>query len=344
MTALDLHVLGLGLVSPVATTLRQHVFLIRAEAAMHAGRPFVDGTGEPLEVLHCPLVDPALPLAERLTALGSLAVADALSRLSDLSQRGQLAAHLCGPEPGGPEPGGPEPGGPYSAALLDGCEQRWARAHQLHFGQRFVGAAGCYEALVVAAETLSQGASAVVLLAIDSAASPAVIAERLRPVPKWVPAAPRLSEAAAVLVVTTPALAAELGLELGRLRYAAHALGVGTDVDDEPVDGRAMTELVRQAAGQSPLPWGNAFGPFTVDDLRRSVWHAATVRNRHAFALDGDQQCVEHAIGNVGAAAGLAHLVYALGCQHHGVLAHAGTTVTWAVSRQGTRGLGVIER
>ena len=334
MTPLDQSVVGLGFVSPVATTAREHVFLVRAEAAMHAGRPFVDGTGEPLEVLHCPLVDPTLPLAERLTALGTLALDDALGPLATWSRRTQVAAHLCAPAPEEP----------LTSELLAACERRWAQAHQLRFGRRFAGAASCYEALPLATEALASGASAVVLLAIDTAAHPAILAQRLHPVPKWVPVPPRLSEAAAVVVVTTPALAAELAVTFGRITYAGVMQGTGTDRDDDPVDGRAMTQLIRHAASQSALPWGNAFGPFTVDNLRRASWQAGMLRNRHAFALDGDQQCVEHHIGNVGAASGLAQLVYALGRQHHELLNHSGTTVAWTVSHEGARGLGVIAR
>ncbi len=334
MTPLDLSVVGLGLVSPVATTAREHVFLIRAEAAMHAGRPFVDGTGEPLEVLHCPVVDPTLPLTERLAALGTLALEDALSPLAGWARRAQMVAHLCAAAPEAP----------MTTEVLGTCEQHWARAHQLRFGRRFVGAASCYEALPVAAEALAAGASAVMILALDSAAHPAIIAQRLHPVPKWVPVPPRLSEAAAALVVTTPALAAELGVNFGRITYAGTMTGTGTDLDDDTVDGRAMTQLIRHAASQTPRPWGNAFGPFSVDNLRRASWQAGMVRNRHAFALDGDQRCVEHSIGNVGAASGMAQLVYAMANQHHDLLAHAGTTVAWAVSRGGERGLGVIAR
>ena len=102
MTALDLTVVGLGLVSPVATTAREHVFVIRSEAAMHAGRAFVDGSGERLEVLHCPLIDPKRPLLERLSALGSYALEDALGALSSWSRRGQLVAQLCAPAAEGP--------------------------------------------------------------------------------------------------------------------------------------------------------------------------------------------------------------------------------------------------
>lgn len=334
MTPLDLSVVGLGLVSPVATTAREHVFLIRAEAAMHAGRPFVDGTGEPLEVLHCPVVDPTRPLTERLATLGGLALDDALSRLASWSRRSQMVAHLCAPAPEEP----------ITTEVLGACEQHWAQAHQLPFGRRFVDAASCYDALPIAAQALAGGASAVVILAVDSAAHPAVIGQRLHPVPRWVPVPPRLSEAAAAIVVTTPALAHELGAVFGRVIYAGTMRGTGTDLDDDTVDGRAMTQLIRHATANSPRPWGNAFGPFTVDNLRRASWHAGTVRNRHAFALDGTQQCVEHQIGNVGAASGVAQLVYALGLQHHDLLEHGGTTVAWTVSRRGERGLGVIAR
>ena len=333
MTSLDLAVVGLGLVSPVATTAREHVFLIRSEAAMHAGRPFVDGTGERLEVLCCPLVDPAMPLADRLIALGGHALSPALQPFGPWSRRGQIVAHLCAPEPDEL----------MTAELLAGCEQAWNQHHQLPFGRRFAGAASPYEALAAASVALSQGASAVVLLGVDSAASPEVIAQRLVPVQKWVAVPPRLSEAAAALVLTTPALAAELSARFGRVRFAATHKGVGSDLDDEPVDGRAMTALLRDAAAASRLPFGNLFGPFTVDDLRRTSWHCGMVRNRRAFALDGDQRCVEHSIGNVGAASGLCHLTYALACQHHGALNHEGTTLAWAISRDGTRGVGVIE-
>jgi hypothetical protein len=332
MTALDLTVVGMGLFSPVATTPREHAFLIRSEAAMHAGRPFIDAAGTRLAVLSCPLVDPTLPLIERLSALAAGAIGEALLPLRDWARRGEFVAELCAPEPDAT----------LTSALFDECEQRLAHGHALRFGRRSFGAAACYEALLRAVDTIAQGASAVVIVSLDSAAHADVIAERLVPVQKWVPVPPRLSEAAAAMVVTTAAHASELRARYGRVRFAATHLGSGTDLDDEPVDGCAMTALVQQAAA-GRRAFGNAFGPFSVDDLRRTVWHCAVLRNRGAFALDGDQRCVEHAIGNVGAASGLCHLIYALTCQHHQLLAHAGGTVAWAVSRDGTRGLGVIE-
>ncbi|MEZ4447575.1 MAG: hypothetical protein R3B72_51340 [Polyangiaceae bacterium] len=294
MSHLDLTVAGLGLVSPVATTPRAHAFLIRAEAAMHAGRAFVDGSGEPLEVLHCPLVDPQRPLAERLSELGDLALTSILAPLDAWPGRRSIIAQLVVPEL--------EP--PLDGDLFARCEASWAERHQLRFGARSVGAASVYQALAAAPEAFQRGVSGLLLLALDTAAHPAILEQRLRPVSRWMQAPPRLSEAAAALLVVPRADG--LPTTFGKIRYAGVAMGVGSDRDDDPSDGRAMTALLRHAATTSPLPWGNSYGPFTVDSLRRKSFHAGLVRNRHAFALDGEQICVEHAIGRVGAASALA--------------------------------------
>ncbi|MEM1035020.1 MAG: hypothetical protein AAGN82_32065, partial [Myxococcota bacterium] len=203
------------------------------------------------------------------------------------------------------------------------------------FGPRYVGAAGALAALARATDALAQGVPAVMVLAVDSYACPRRLARHLRRTTRWETVPPRLSEGAAALLV------AKTG-RYGRIRFAATAPGAGSDEDDQPVDGRAMTQLIRQALDRERGPWGNLFGPFAVDSLRRRSWEYGMIRNRHGFALDLETSCLEHSVGRIGAAAGLGHLVYALACQHHDLLAHGGRTATWAVSRDGTRGLAVV--
>ncbi len=330
MSFMDLTVVGYGLVSPVALTPREHVFFIRAEAAMSATRAFVDSAGEPLDVMHCAAVDPTLPPGERARQLVDLALDDALSTVPEPLRATAVVAYLCSAEPSDA----------FGADDATACEEAWGARHGLTFRQRFVGAASIFAALSVAAQALDAGAGAVAIVAVDSFAHPAAIAAHLRSPSRWESVPPRLSEAAAVIIVARDV--ANAACSFGQIRYGATAPGAASDLDDEPVDGRAMTALVRHALSAAPLPIGSSFGPHAVDALRRSSWEHAWLRNRHGFSLDGDQRCVEHAMGRVGAAAGAAHLVYALASRHHGVIAQHASSAVWAVSRDGTCGLGVV--
>ncbi|RLB63943.1 MAG: hypothetical protein DRI90_05730, partial [Deltaproteobacteria bacterium] len=120
--------------------------------------------------------------------------------------------------------------------------------------------------------------------------------------------------------------------------------GSSSDEDDEIVDGAAMTQLVNQAAG-SGLRITQAFGQHNVDRLRHLSWTFSVSRNCSAFDPLCRFDCVEDAIGRVGAAAGAVHLVYGLATELHGTppFGGGGTLAAWAVSRDGTRGLAIAK-
>jgi len=334
MTVIDLSVVGLGLVSPTALSPRQHVFFIAAESTLGTARAFVDGAGQRLGAIHCPWLDPGLPLGARVTELGRRALGTALEPAiaSPELARCRLPAMLCCAAPSVA----------FAAEDAAGCEQAWAQRYPLDFGARLHGEAGLFHGLATAAHWLSSGAvPAVVLVAVDSHCSVAALGARPLGARRWERVPAYLSEAAAALVVVSPGR--EGGLpSLGRISFASVRPASASDDNDEIVDGTSMTQLLAQAAGEG-LKITQAFGQHNVDRLRHLSWTFSVSRNCRAFDPLCRFVCVEDAIGRVGAAAGAAHLVYGLATELHGTASYGGggTLAAWAVSRDGTCGLAI---
>jgi hypothetical protein len=136
--------------------------------------------------------------------------------------------------------------------------------------------------------------------------------------------------------------ARELGLSLGTLHYAGTLKGQGSDDDDEVVDGTALTTLLEQIPSLDG-PLVRAYGPAEVDRLRETEWTCAAARSGERLHRLFTTTCVERWTGQVGGAAGAAHLIYGLAAERHHAAcegqAGAGAFVAWAVSRNGDRGL-----
>jgi len=332
MSNVDLSVVGLGLVSPTAMTPRQHAFFIRAESALGSARAFVDAAGEPLGVIHCPWLDPSMPMSQRLAALGTGALQTALGGM------GEVAAMSCVATP-------------WQALQQEDvahAEQAMATKCGVSFHARLQGAAGIFAGLATAQQWLASGHPAVALVAVDSFCDLEAVRQRAVNARRWERVPAYLSEAAAALVVTLPG--GEGGRpSLGRISFAGALQGSSSDDDDEIVDGRAMTQLLGAASqhhqGLGGLRMTQAFGQHNVDQLRRNCWGYALVRNKEVVDPLCRFDCIEDSIGRVGAAAGAVHLVYGLATELHGTAAFGGggQLVAWAVSRSGLRGMAIAQ-
>ena len=358
-----LAVVGVGLVTPVAPSAREHAFALRAGPPSDATGPaFIDAEGERIAVAHVPWLDPAMPVAERLASLAADALAEALGCAAvwadtprplgdgmDLDAMARRRAREMGVRvdltTAAPRPGFVDDNrAACEAALLDLAGGRSAT--------RRTGAAGVFAALVDAADRIGKGADrALAIVAVDSFVSlDAVAAHVARPAPPWTREPPRPAEGAAAILVTSEAEAKKQRLPVLAIVHAAATRRAGaTDDDDEPVDGSAMTSLLRELP--RPAPFAHAFGPHVVDALRMREWDYAAARNASAFAPEVRLDCVETQTGSVGAAAGGVYAAYAIAMLAHrtppfepggGDAARPGPAVAWAIGREGTRGVCLV--
>lgn len=336
---MELCVVGTGMVSPLGLSPEQHAFFVRAEVGPAAPGAFLDAEGETISVAYCPWLGAKMPVAPRLCALGTRALGAALGPLL----RSTVAS-----------------GAPPTVALFavtaaprDGLvvEDRGALEQALGSAlrspcHRLTGEAGFFQGLAEARAVLAAGAaSAVAIVAVDSLVSLARIASFQRAsMSPWDPRLPRPAEGAAAVVVTTPAEARRLGLEvIATIRSSAVALGSGTDDDDAPVDGAAMGILLGGAQPSARAKIGASFGQHGLGSLRNQEWEMAAARNAGSFEDACPMISVEHEIGYLGAAAG------AMGFVHGATVIRQdawpsgsreiGAFVAWAISADGTRGL-----
>jgi hypothetical protein len=176
---------------------------------------------------------------------------------------------------------------------------------------------------------------------VDSFVSPEALDEvtKLGPSP-WSMTHPTPSEGAAAIALMNAPDARRLGIDILGTLVGAHAtLGRSHDNNREPVDGGAMSIAIRQLPYSEPVR--SAFGPWKVDSLRHHEWALATCRLSALFR-DAEFVCLESHIGRVGAASGLANLVYGLAMLRHGALGGELRTapfLAWAISPNGTRGV-----
>lgn len=339
---MDLSVIGLGLVSPAGLTPREHVFFLRAEANVATARAFVRQDGELVDCVHCPWLDPRLPLPDRLSVLAGRALGTALGPVAAMMPGVRLPLVLVHARPW--EALGDADAQAVEAALV-------AR-YPVECRARALGETGMFEGLVHAARWLgapstpdAAAPAAVAIVAVDSFVSGEVLGRRLEEPDPWSRSPADLSEAAAAIVVTRRG--AERVPLLGRIVHAGVEQGPGRDEDEEIVDGQAMTKHLRALGGYGRIT--HSFGQGGVDSLRATEWRYATSRNHGLVDPSCVELCLEDEIGRVGAAAGGANLVFALGSALHGALEDAppaprpGALVSWAVSRDGVRGLAVAK-
>ena len=337
--AMNLGVLGVGLVSPLALSAEQHVFVLRAGEPMPPASPFLSRTDERLPVRWCPVIGAGAPVGSRCVALGAMALDEALAPLGPLAHR--LPLYLVSSED---RPGFSEaPRAEIEAALA-------RRAKSLDVTRR-LGAAGAAHALIDAARRIDSGeVRGAVIVAVDSYVDlQAIEAFALRPPNPWQAELTSFAEAAAAVVVGSASFHGNGSRDGGRapsfaeLRAAAVATGTSNDDNDEPVDGTAMSEALRALPGGPPI--AAAFGQFSVDTLRTREWSFALARNAARFDAEHELGCLEDHVGRIGAAAGLAALVYGLASLRHqagrAMRSPGAPLVAWAISRDGARGLAL---
>jgi hypothetical protein len=329
---MTLSVVGLGLVSPAGASARDHVFFPRAEGPPPAPSPFLDLEGKRVDAGHCPWVPSPPAGAGRMIDLARAAVAEAIATLP--AQAAGAVVFLVTPPP--------RPGlSAEEIATLVRAVSDHARAPSI---QVLTGAAGAFAALArIAAAIAARQISAALLVGVDSFLTVEALTERaLRPPSPFLLAPPPPAEGAAALLLTSPAEATRLGLgSLGELTDSRHAPGRGTDDDDEPVDGAAMTALLRGLPASGPVR--SVFGQGQVGLLRAREWQFAVARCAERFDSSYVATCLEADVGELGAAAGVASLALAFATFRHGAAPKgaSGPLVAWALSRDGTRGIAL---
>jgi hypothetical protein len=334
----DLVVCGVGLVSPSGATSRDHAFFLRAGVSPLCSSPFVLADDTALPVAYCPWIESIGSVDARMAALARGALQEALApmRAATGSAKPRAAAFLCAPAS--------RPGLTEEALSRVAAEVGRSTGVSSAIG-RATGAAGCFPVIRRAAEVLAgPDVNAVVLVAVDSWMSVDALAMRVKRPNPWLPSPPVPAEAGAAIVLTTSQHAAQLGVApLGRVYDSRIATSGSNDENDEAADGAAMTGLLYQLPGAQPI--AAAFGQDRVDALRGREWQFAAARMAGRFDHDYDCACLEWEVGDVGAAAGVANLVYAIASLRHRTTSRPGESqrpfVAWAISRDGTRGIAL---
>jgi hypothetical protein len=329
---MTLSVVGLGLVSPAGACARDHVFFLPAEGPPPAPSPFLGLGGARISTRHCPWIPSLQARPERLLHLATAAIAEAMAALPLQAASVPVFLVTAAPDQGLTA---------EQIATLARAVGGLARAPSL---QTFTGAAGAFAALAqITAAIAARQMSAALLVGVDSFLSLEALTERaLRPPSAFLLEPPAPAEGAAALLVMSPSEAARLGLaSVGEIVESRSAPGRGADDDDEPVDGVAMTALVRGLPASAPIR--SVFGQSRVGLLRVREWHFAVARCVDRFDATYFDSCLEAEIGEIGAAAGVAGLALAFATFRHGAAPEAATGpfVAWTISRDGARGIAL---
>jgi hypothetical protein len=327
------------MVSPLGLSPEQHAFFVRAEVGPAAPGAFLDADGETIPVAYCPWLGAKTAVAERLSALGKRALGAALRPVfqSAVASGAQPTLALFA----------------VTAAPREGLGEEDRRTLEQALGaavrspcNRLTGEAGFFQGLAEARAVLAAGtAGAVAIVGVDSLVCAARVASFQRgSMSPWDPKLPRASEGAAAVVVTTPAEARRLRLDvIATIRSSAVAVGSGTDDDDAAVDGAAMAVLIGGVQFATRARIGASFGQHGLGSLRNQEWEMAAARNAIAFEDTCPMISVEHEIGYLGAAAGAMGFVHGATVIHHDAWPSRSreieSFVAWAISADGMRGL-----
>lgn len=327
---MTLVVLGLGLVSPAGAGARDHAYFPRAEGPPPAPSPFLGEDGKRIDVAHCPWLAADFVGFDRMWQLAGAALREAMSPLE--GQRAGTALFLVTPEPR------PD----LSAEQITTLGRALGGLVHAPSVALFPGAAGAFAALAqIQAAMDARQLSTALLVAVDAQATIEALRERaLHPPSPFLLSPQPPAEGAAALLLASPAEAARLALRsLGEIIDSRSAPGRGSDEDDEPVDGAAMTGLLRGLPATGPIK--SVFGQSETDLLRLRDWHFASARCADRFASLAMTPCLEAEVGALGAAAGVASLALAFTTFRHGLAPGEafGPFLAWAISRDGTRGL-----
>ena len=332
---MSVAIVGAGLVTPFGDTPTEHAFFLRASVPAPPPSPFrLRSDGSALHVRYCRGIGAAAPIERRLTRMVDHAVRNAMQPCASLHEKGAAIVMLCVPKE--------RPGVSEETLRLLGAGSA-SHGTVRHFS----GDAGAFAALREAPDMLQRGsARVVVVVAVDSFIAIDALDQQVLHAPsEWNLDPPAPSEgAAAIVLAQAPEARRDAVAILGSLEAAAVVLGRSNDDNDEPVDGSAMTAVLRELPTQAPAV--AAYGPYKVDMLRQDEWHLATARNTERFATGCRFACLESHVGRLGAASGLANLVYGLAVHRH----RAGPALepsdapfyAWAVSPDGTRGAAVL--
>lgn len=333
---MSVAIVGTGLCSPAGMTPRDHAFFVRArEVLTPAPSPFVTDEDERVDVRYCPWIGARAPLAERMAAMTRVAVHEALYGLSALEGEA-IPAFLCTDD---------GLGMPEAAVVAARKVVQQSLRSPSVTGCK--GDAGSFAALRECISQIESGAArAMAVVAVDSYVDANRLAEalRVRP-PYWESDPPEQGEGAAAIVLASPGFASARKLVVqGTLYGAAIAAGSATDENDEPVDGAALTAVFRSLP-QPPSTVQTVFGQRDVSGLRFQEFQFAVARNASRFARVNRAESLESEIGRLGAAAGLANLVFGVATMRHGTMRNDAPPTSpfyaWAISRDGTRG-GVL--
>jgi len=332
---MSLAIVGTGLVTPFGDTPTEHAFFLRASVPAPPPSPFRLRSDEStLHVRYCRWMGASASIAERLLRMGDLVARDAMSTCAAVRDGGDVQVMLTVPKD--------RPG--VTGAVLDELSKGLAQHGTV---QRFAGDAGAFEALRRAGVAVrKREARVIIVAAVDSFVDLEALDELvLRTPSEWNLDAPVPSEGAAAVALmdADDARNARIAV-LGEVQGASVARGQSNDDNDEVVDGSAMTVVLRSLPTRAPAM--SAFGPLKVDLLRQDEWHLATARTADRFAPGCTFACLESRVGRLGAASGLANLVYGLVLQMHragpSVEASSAPFYAWAVSADGTRGAAVV--
>jgi hypothetical protein len=329
---LPLAVVGVGLVSPLGVGAECHAMLMRAGEGAATPGGFATEAGEHAPVFACPWLGADLPLPDRILELGSAAARLALAPL-EAAAGGRERSWVAVVGPAG------DAAAPLSRAL----------------GARSVsaGSAAVFAELVRASEAIVRGeVDSAVVVGVDSLVDLSLLSAHAAVThDPWGANLLDASEGAAAFALVSLERARTLGLEVWALvRGAAAHEGKGSDNDDEPADGVALTEVLREANAEG-RPIRAAFGPTRVDLLRRRDWDLAQARTAGMF--DDPQLfvgCPERDVGHVGEASGALSLGLLLACARHGALPDAtapaipagSACLAWGLSANGLRGAALV--
>jgi hypothetical protein len=331
-------IVGMGMVSPAGIRASDHVFFVRASLVTPPASPFETPDGNRVNVSYCPWLGARLEMGERMARMAETAIHEAVSPYESLYPTERFTVYLCTSKQ--------RPGftGDDVGLLAQRIKTR-LRAHDI---KPLYGAAAIFSGVKEAQKKLTDGhAQAVVLVGVDSFVHLDAVADHVvRPPSDWEPLQPPISEGAAALLLLPCTLARQISLEPLGIIGSEVCSSKSHDDNDDPVDGNAMNTAFRALPSQDLV--GVGYGQAKLGNLRTKEWHYALVRNHQRFYKDTYEDiCLETTIGKVGAAAGAMNLAYAAAVtKHRGIhqeKSRLAPSVAWAISRDGVRGIAMLE-
>ncbi|MBK8255233.1 MAG: hypothetical protein IPK82_21550 [Polyangiaceae bacterium] len=341
---MTLAIVGTGLVSPVGFTPQQHVFFSAAGLPAPSPSPFVDAQDKRVDVRYCRHIGAKVPLSERLFLMAKRAVKDALDPLRQLGfltpREGEkpdvtdltLSLAVCTRAPSDL----------FSARSADDLARALASDCGASLASKTHGEAGVFSTLRDAESLAVKSASSILcVVAVDSFVDLNVLAYHLtHPPSPWARDPLPFSEGAAALALMTPPGARRAGSQvIASIVKSAVSKSVSADDNDEPPDGTALGKVFRETAQGEAV--GAVFGQSMVDDFRSQEWNFASARNAEMFGPACTFSGAEDYVGRMGAAAGVANVVWGVSTlRHHLPVTPADTKAhfSWAISPDGLRG------